>query len=380
MDASKDEAENNIKELVNKFKSILNYVSSFRYSKESISILIKSIGLTEKQAVNVVENLYRLKRLKKFCWILGVVISLVVLIIILKLPFLDFIREIPILVFTIPFVIFLLFILEGILITRMPESFYLNLIDINKDKVIENNQKINSQSVILKNYEDQEKKELDQIKNSIKYLMKQHNLNKQNIQRILNNYNIDTKISEKFIDQAEKELINVKKIDIPNSDKITDLTIRLSLSKIHESFINLNKLYSKIYTLQKDIYDISKKQEKMENITKLIFSKDSNKIKNTKNKNINLKLDELKDKLDKKNTPYYKYLEYLYNLVLPHVKNYTEKEFNSLLLYKGFKYEVTADLINMLKDNNISFKKNKKDLQSKIIDKINDMYDKISNK
>ena len=386
------ETEDDIDTLVYKLKKIFNIINSYGYSKESALFLINSIGISKKSAENIISELKKLKNLKRTSIFLGILIAIIVFILINNLNFLLFLKTNIILKITIPFVIFLLFYLEGILITRLPQSFYLKLINFNKKNIIENKKYLLEKYDHINKIKDIEKKDIAIIKQTIKYLLKE-GLKKEWIEKVIQNYGFSKNVSDEFISQSVEELKelpkNIKDI------KVGTAALKLSLAKIEESFTDLKQIYIKLSELQNIVDDLSKRQKELESISKEKISKQLKnyniglkKSKSSKNKNkniinedkpllsINLKdLEKLKGEPEKNEI-----VDFLYNLVLPHINNYSEKELVSLLLYKGYAYELVEDLILKIKNNKIKFGKQDKKVQEVIINKINLIYNLFSKK
>jgi|GEM_PF-3579913 len=376
---AKKESQEDIDLLVKRIKSIFNSISASKYSEESIVVLINLIGVDKEHAQNIVKNIVRLRALKRTCWILGIILFIIIYILIIRLPIFSFITVIPVLPFAVAFTVLLLFVLEGILITRMPESFYLDLVKINKHKIIDNKIKLTTSSKDITNYQEKQKQDIQEIKQTLRYLLKQHDLNKKWIEKILTNYNISEKVAKQFIDEISNEISNKEKV-VPKSSKAQEATIKLSLAKIHENFMNLKSIYNKLSLIQKDISSLSDRQKELETVSKSKIMKDlKDYSKKEINKSIKTKLTKFKSKMEnEKNTSYYKMIVYLYNLVLPNVSKYSEKSLFGLLISDGLSYEVTSDVIKKLKDNNIMFGKRNIKLQEVVVNKVNSIYDKFS--
>ncbi len=126
--------EENIDDLVRQLKEAISVLSKSNYSEASINYFITNIGISREYVNRIILNIKQLKRLKTLSVLMGLVISIVLYLIITNLPMFDHISRLIFLISAI--IIFLLFVLEGYLVTRMPDAFYLNLININKDKLL----------------------------------------------------------------------------------------------------------------------------------------------------------------------------------------------------------------------------------------------------
>ena len=377
------ETEEDLNNLVKRLKFVIKTISSNKYSKDAINSLISVIGLDTNQAEKVYRNILLLKRLKIFCILIGFIFSIFLYAIINHFDFFNFINHNFILTFGVCFVVFMLFFLEGILITRLPDSFYLSLININKEKIINNRNNLNYKNTVLKKYEDKQKHNVLEIKHTIKYLLKQ-GIHKDWIRQILKNYGLKDKIISVFIDEAEKENLsennNFVKQNNVVSEKIKLATLKLSLAKVHENFISLKDIYSKISNIQKDLDTISNKQKKLEKMSSSDISKDFDKFIQKTN---DIKKEDLQKRIPKMDvkikdkSKYKEYVNFLYNLILPHVSKYSEKELISIFLYEGYDYELIDDVIFKLKKNNVHFNKEKKGNTSKIVNFLNNFYYKF---
>lgn len=381
------ETESDIQNLVSKLKNILKIISAYGYSKESSLFLINSIGISKASAEKIIHELKRLRNIKRTCIFLGLFISISVFILISYLPIFEFIKEVTILRFAIPFVILFLFFLEGFLVTRMPQSFYLKLIDLNKETILNNKKLILEKYTNIKKIKDVEKKDIASIKQTIKYLLKE-GLKKEWIEQIIKNYGFSSDVSSEFVDEAIKELKELPK-DLKEI-KLGNAALKLSLAKIEESFSDLKKIYSKLSELQSVVDNLSKRQKELETLSEIAIKKQLKSLSG-KNSQLNKQLSETLEKpiisidLEKlkklgEDPERNEIVNFLYNLVLPYIKNYSEKELVSLLLYKGYSYELVEDLILKIKNNKKKFGKIEKSAQEKIISKINLLYNLFSKK
>jgi hypothetical protein len=269
----------------------------------------------------------------------------------------------------------------------MPQSFYLKLINLNKETILKNKKLLLEKYTNINKIKDVEKKDINSIKQTIKYLLKE-GLKKEWIEQIIKNYGFSSSVSSKFIEEATKELKELPK-DLKEI-KLGSSALKLSLARIEESFSDLKEIYSKLSELQSIVDDLSKRQKELETLSEIAIKKQ---LKSLSRKNsklnqqfsepiekpiISIDLNKLK-KLEvepERN----EIVNFLYNLVLPHIKNYSEKELVSLLLYKGYSFELVEDLILKIKDNKKEFGKKEKSTQEMIINKINLIYNLFSKK
>lgn len=377
--------EENIDQLVDKLKDAIRNISKSNYSQISINYLIKNVGISKESADGIVKNIKRLKRLKTLSISLGVIISLGLYFFVSSLPVFNIIPNYVFIISAV--IIFLLFILEGYLITRMPDSFYLNLININKEKILEVKRESLEKEEKLNNYNQKQKGLLDNIQKATKFLLSQ-DVSKEAISNFFSKYDVDQSTISKFIEMSEKEL-NLEK---NNSGKVlfnakSDSAIRLTLSKIHDSFEQINQIYNEVSKLQKEVSEISQRQEKLEKMSTISVSKEVKKLKKEpimSNKYKDLKKadpKEIKELLDKRNEEYDKLISYLYHLFLPTVETSSQNDVFSTLVYYGYPYEIVEDVLQKFKDKKITFGKDKKiSFSEKLVNKINSFYDLFSSK
>jgi hypothetical protein len=361
-----------IRELVRRFRQIINTIASFKYLGNQAYILMYTLGLSKNHANRITKIIVKIKLIKIFFWFLGIVICVGVLLLIRYLPIFDFINDTIYLPILISVTIFLFFVLESFLFTKLPDSFYLDLIRVNKIQLIENKLFLEKQKETLKNKKEVKEKIEDDISLTIKYFMK-NNMSENTIKGLLKRYSVSE-------DKIEKIISNVKKDNVYNNSKnqlkLTDATIKLSLAKLHESFSKLRYLDNKLKNISDSVDNLTEKQENIEGINKNNWNKYLQKILN-KDKDSKKKvledIDSKKIKSSDISNPS-KVVDFLYDMLLPHVKNHTQDELKSLLFYKGYSFELIQDVFNKFKENKIYFK-NKISFQEKIINKINSLYD-----
>ena len=386
------ENEDDVNLLVEKFKKVIKIISRYGYSKKATLNILESIGFTKEQSEKISKTIIVLKNMKIFIYFTGFIIGLIVYAILISLPSFNFLYQItPLLPIVIALVVFILFVIEANVVTQLPDSFYLNLTNITNDKMEKYKQEVYKNKIAIKKFQKLQKQNVLEIKNTVKYLLKQ-NIKKSWIANVLKNYSIDEKVANDLINSANAEIKNSKVNNLNESDKLQDATIKLSLAKIQENFMTLKELYSKIQILQKNVKDISRKQSVLEKV----YSKEKAKvsIKELESKKNLSKFKKqgkvLKKKLDHKDFPkinmdvtdkgtYKKYIDFMYNIIRPQVENYTKQELYAILLSEGYKYEFVDDVIQKLEDNKVKFK-TKKSSKFSFVDLINNLYFKISRK
>jgi len=377
-------------QIVQKLKDGIYILNKSEYPEVFINYLIKNVGISEEHAKKIFENINHLKKLKTFSIILGVVLSLSFYFILTNISLFS---NIPNFVFLISaLVIFILFVLEGYLITRMPNKFYLNLININKDKLLAEKKEIYDKENKIKNYNKKQSELLDDIKKVTKFLLNQ-NVEENAIINFFKKYDISEEKVKEFINFAKESVEEDKTKGVEPTGNIlfktkSDAAIKLTLSKIHDSFEQINQIYNEVTKLQQEVFEISERQKKLEKRSTINVSKEVKKLKNEpiiKNKFKGLEklkdneTKEIKELLERKNVEYEKLISYLYHLFLPYVETSSKNDVFSTLVYYGYPYEVVEDVLEKFKEKNILFGKDKQtSLSERIVNKINRLYDLFS--
>jgi hypothetical protein len=391
-------------------RNIFNYISKENYSKESIKIFSDFVGLDKKTTNNLLQNSKKLKFVKLIYWIIGFILCILNYVLIVYLPYFEFLENIWFLPYSISLIIFILFFAEGLFAVRMPASFYLNILDISRNKYLENQKEIINKSDILKDYKTQQKVAITRIKNTIAYLKKM-NIKDEDIEKLLNKEGFSKNTSKELIKYSLEKMSQISKLPNTSSDKV----LELFLSKIHEEFISLKDIYEQLNKINVEIYDIKKNQSQLKSFTSKSTS--NNKVKTVVNNNsddndIDVKkkdssFKKVKNKIlinkakalinkdktlnvdDKKvleknleavpnSNKYSSLIDFLFNLLKPYVSKYTKKEIYSFLLSEQYATYIIDDVITKFKDNKISFAAKSRPLSEKFVYFVNNMYNKIS--
>jgi len=373
---SVQKSKDDISKFVSKFRQVINTFAIKKYSNESIGSLMNSVGLDKTSADNVVKLVKKNRKIRKLIYILGLIVSITLYFLMVYSPLNKFIANsyIPLLI---AFVIFMLFSLESILVTKMPDSFYIKLMNINQDKIIELNNKMLFQTKELENTKKEVSKTLENLNQVISYLL-DSGITKSDIVEILKKYGLNEVVANDFVSKTESQANLNKSKKVPALKNI----LKLSLTKIHEDFLSLKELYSKIETLNSQVTNLSEKQTKLESIVK----QKENQVSNDKTEIIKNKI---KYPLPKKVPNYNKFsienddkyqemLDDLYYLLYPYAQNNTMDKFISIMVSTGYSYELATDLSEKFEKNNI-FKKKKVFLDI-LVDFVNGTYEKISTK
>ncbi len=359
-----------ISTLVSKFRKVINTLVIKKYSNESINSLMTSVGVDNDTAANVILTVKKHRKIRKLIYFLGLFVSITIYFVIVYSPFTQFITN-PFSPLLVSFVVFVLFSLESILVTKMPDSFYIKLMNINQERIIDINNKMLLQSRELENTKLEVSKTLDNLSQIISYLLSV-GINKSDATKILTRYGLSEPVAKDFIEKVDLKNKNNSSKKAPALKNM----LKLSLTKVHEDFISLQELYSKMKILNSQVTTLSQKQNQLETIVrekKIIIN--SNPI------NSDVPVTKLIPKLkipfenDKK---YQEMLEVLYNLLAPYAKENTKNRFISILVSTGYSYEIACDLSDKFEKSNV-FKK-KKNVLELIVDLINGSYEQVSKK
>lgn len=371
--------EDDLDYLVKKIKQTLSYLSNEKYSEFSINYLMGSVGISKENAQNILINIKKLKRLKTISVILGLLVSVFIYFFVSSISSLEGISKTILILSSV--VVFLLFVLEGYLVTRMPNSFYLNLVNINQKRIIDSQKKRVKKFNQLKGFNLKQDELLNTIKNSVKFLLDQ-NISKSDIINFLKKYNVSEDIISDFIKSSEKEDLQKNKVNIKS-----DSAIKLSLRNIEENLKKIKDISKQVTALESQVLEISKRQQKLENISSIDVLKEikklkkepivENKLKGAGSEKVDLK--KIKLMIDDKSQDYEKLINYLYHLFLPLSETSSKNDVFSTLVYYGYPYEVIEDLLQRFKDKDVVFGKDKKsNLTERIVNRINSFYDFFS--
>ena len=366
-------SKSDITELVSRFRKVVNSLVIHNYSNESIDSLMSSIGLDNSTAANVLSIVKKHRQLRKLIYILGLVVSVGIYFVIEYAPFTQFITN-PYIPFLVSFVIFVLFSLESILITKMPDSFYIKLMNINQEKIIEINNKMILQAKELENTKLEVSKTLGNLSQVISYLLSV-GINKSDAAQILTKYGLSEPVAMDF----------VEKVELENKDSLTKKApalsnvLKLSLTKVQEDFTSLQSLYGKMSILNNQVTTLTEKQKQLELVMgkkDIIINQNQKFSSNDAGVYFALRKDAKLQMPTDNDKKYQEMLDVLYNLLYPYAKESTQNKFVSMLVSTGYSYEIATDLSAKFEKNEV-FKK-KRDLIEMVVDLINGSYEKVS--
>jgi len=367
-----------INKLIATIKKLVNFIIKEKYSKESIKTFVEYLGIDPDAAQKIVLHIKKLRVIRRVYWAFGIILSIFIYFLIMFIPGFHFLKG-TILPIAISLVVLLLFFIEGFLIIRLPQSFYLNLLGIKDIK------QINQQKQLITQKTKRQEEHIKNIKNTIRYLLK-IKTDSEFIKKLLIENGFSKQVAENIltniIKENEIEKISSDKSKLPATanEKIT----KLFLSKIHEEFLSLKEVYGQINEINKKIDVLEKRQKKINfnrgdssNKSELSGANILNdpKIPNSKQFNLLLESEEEQEKFEK----YMKQIRFLFEFLKPYAKKYTKNQLESFLVSQEYKPEIISDVMNEFKKEGIEFINNQ-NIQTKVVNFINNIYYGISKK
>lgn len=362
--AKQEEEKQKIQDIIKKLKSTMAFVISQDYSEESIRTLNEYVGINSEETYKLIEITKKLIKVKWTYWIFGLCFSIFNIFLIFYIDYFQFLRSPVFIPIGINVIIFLLFYIEGIIVMKLPDSFYLRILDLKQNIIKTKN--INRKESL----EKKQQLSVNSIKNAIKYLIKM-NITKEKITEIIIDQGFSKKAAEEIINQINQEQLDkTAKLPIKKNGAIE----RLFLSKIHDEFLNLKAVNSEINEIKENLSKVEEKQKEIEkNIKSLKTTKIFPGMLNTK-ETTGRKTNSKNEVSAEEGYKYSKEVYFLYNLILPQAPKYKKEDVESFLLYQNYSLETVEDLMELLKQNNIKFKKDKH--ENKIISFINKIFEK----
>lgn len=352
----------------------LDYVVKQNFSKESINIFKDFVGFDDKTINEIIIHTKRLRRIKITYWSIGILLSLLNILITLRHPLFEFLRITWYIPYAVSITIFLLFFIEGILVIRIPTSFYLNILKSQEKRTEKKQTKINQMKEHLKKASEKHEKSLENIVNSISYML-DLKIDENKIITYLEKEGIDKSASKKLIETSKEKQ---KKINANESP----LLLKLFLSNIHDEFKSLKEVYSQISTINQKLTTIEDEQKKIKRfvekeITKKDFKENLSISESKEKQNINKKLKIESYTEDKK---YNEYLEMIYSTVKPYTKIYTKSQIESFLISNNVDFSVIQDLMNLFKKRKVIFSNSKQSVGTQFVFFVNNIYDTFKKK
>lgn len=358
--------------LIKRFKEIFSNIK-FSDKKESLSILRRTVGFSNKSAEEVYNILKQINKRKYQLIFSGILVSILIYLLITNLNFLSFITKTKFYPLAISLLIFLIFFFKGISLSKLPINFYLNLVIINKKAINESKENLVLLNQKLTDLYNDEKKNQQKLKDLVYDLTCKGVLKKEILEILKEQDKLNSKL-KLLIDESREEYNITSKKDYNQ--------INYSIKEIVDQYEVLKIIDNDIYNLKQEILEAEKIKETIEKIN----SDDWEYYKNLKLTSILRRSKDFEDKITDQifqNIDYKKNVKKDYNLILndlyqatlPYSKTLTKNKLASILISRGYSYEVVDDLINLFEKNNIDLDKNKSSVQNKIITSINSIYE-----
>ena len=375
---AESQRDEKVRELVKRFRKVINIINIHEYSEKSIEILMNVVGLSEEQSKKVIGVCFKLRKVKTFLLILAAVLPFLVYYMIVTLSFFSNLNAVPIVPVVISLTVFLLFVLEATLVTRLPDSFYVNLVGLNKEEIDKNKVKLAEKASKLQDLEIKKAKNKATIKQIIIYLLSQE-VAIGTIREVVSKYGLsEPEIITLFKECKINTINSIEKKDA----RVIDLLVKLSLANIHDNFLELKQSYDAVNNIQLEIDNLSKKQD----VLSLLSEKDTSKLnkyvgKNKKGQSFD-NAEKILSKIDtagiRQDMPYNDQINFIYHLLLPQVSSYSKEEITSVLLYEGYTYEFIDDVFEKLIADKVQIGKNEDSKSNGFINFINKVYDLFS--
>ncbi len=366
-----DDSEKNIEKMVRRFKEVF-YNLNLSEKEKSIDIIQKTVGFTKESAVKVYLILKNISFTKNILILSGVLISVIVYLILTKVDFFIFIKETKFFPIAVSLIIFLIFLFESVLISKLPTNFYLNLVNINKKQLTENKKSIKKEEDILSDFFKMREEKRNIIKKTVTALTRR-GIRKQDVISILDNKQVSVFGLKDLVMQANEEFVNT-------TEKTSYEEVSQTIDNIVLLYKQIKEIDQKILDLKKNIDEIKDVQETIEKINSSDWDYYRNikfKMKQSKEEERSISseivhkihhVSELKESHEDM-------LKTLYNSFLPYKDTLTKDKVYFILISKGYSYETIIDLLDEFKKNKIDLNKNTESLQDKVVSKINNLYD-----
>ncbi|HOW29271.1 MAG TPA: hypothetical protein PK685_01160 [archaeon] len=361
--ARQEEEKQKIHEVVKKLKNTMSFVISQNYSEESIKMLNEYVGINSEETYKLIEITKKLIKVKWTYWLFGLMFSIMNVFLIFFVDYFSFLRYpiyVPILI---NIIIFVLFYIEGLLVMRLPDNFYLKILNLKQKKVKE---KTIKKKEIL---ETKQKMSVESIKTAIRYLLK-IKVPKDKIITIITNQGFSKKAAEEIMMQITDDQINTL-AKLP--EKKGSALEKVFVSKIYEEFMKLKEVNQEINSIKENLSKVEDRQKEIEQNLKSLKSEKP--IIGNENTEKYFEKPKITNQIKaEKGFKFSKDVYFLYNLILPQAAKYKKEDIQSFLLYQNYSLETVEDLMELFKQNNVKFKE--KDSENKIISFINRLFDK----
>jgi hypothetical protein len=370
-----NDSENNLK-MIKRYKEVF-YNLDFGDKEKSIDIIQRTVGFSDVDSRNVYSILKNLIKNKTFLVLSGIIISLIVYVILTSINVFFIVKESIFLPISVSLIIFLIFIFESVSISKLPVNFYMNIINVNRKKLIENKKDLaENQKKLNLIFKEKEAKK-DKIIHLVSFLINK-NIKKKDIIDMLTSQGVESSELKDLILDASEGYRSIE-------TKTTYDEVSSKIDEIILLYTEIKNIDVEIFTLKKKIIKLKKIQETIEKIN----SDDWDYYRNInldlirRSKDFEKNIDEeILNKINKRNELEQNrgyILKNLYESFLPYKDTLTKERISSILISKGYSYEMLSDILDEFKKNNIDLDKNKRSLQDKFVSKINSFYDSFRN-
>lgn len=365
-----EETNNETLKLIKRFKEVF-YSLNLSEKKESIKTIQEIVGLSPDSAENVYKILKNINFTKSVLKFFGLLLAVGCYFVFTKIPLFNFFKESVFFPFAIAFLFLFIFFYESIIVSKLPDKFYLTLIDINKKQIKKSLQEITLKENDLVKLENKKKELIKKLKERVT-LLTEKGIKKKDIIEIYSSKQILTKQFKNFILDA------IDNFPIPHKQKSASFQeIKTIMDEIESLYTQILMVDKEIQSFKQKIIDDKKMNESMQAINKKDWVYRNKNFKNKLNeysKEIELEIYNKLDNFQELNREREKTIKTLYDTLTPYLENLTNEKVSSLLISKGYDYEMIVDLLDEFKKNYIDLNKNKRSFQDKIISKINKLY------
>jgi hypothetical protein len=356
-------------------RKTLDYIVKKNYSKEAVDIFRDFVGFDDKVIDDILHHTKKLRKIKIIYWSLGIFLSLLNIFITLKYPLFEFLRITWYVPYAISITIFMLFFIEGMLVIRIPTSFYLNILKAQGQTSKKRKEEINNMKKSLKKVSEKQNKSLDNIVNSISYMLNL-NVSENKIIDYLKKEGVKEETSKKLIEKSKQKN---KKL---SQKEASPLLLKLFLSNIQDEFKSLKEVYSQISTINEKIGTIEEEQKKIKSFVEKEMSREEvkEKISHSQKKNQNIQNKKFVVEPYTEDKKYNEYLEMVYSTIKPYTKIYTKTQIESFLISNNVDLSVIRDLMDLFKKRKVLFSNTKKSMSSQFVFFVNNVYDTFKKK
>ncbi|HNW05717.1 MAG TPA: hypothetical protein PK655_03365 [archaeon] len=383
--ARDEQKEKQLKQITKNIRRIVNYILFKNYSKESIKALSDYIGLDSEATERLIKIIKETTKIRFVYWIIGIILSSLNMVLIYSLDIFVFLRTPMIIPVTVSLVIYMLFFVEGFLILRLPKHVYLDVLKITEKSKEERKYALEKNKEELNKKESIQKKSIQNIRNTIKYLI-EIGANRDWILDLLVSNGFSKEVAQDIMFDIIKEGIKEKELykaeirEIKNMQKTKELFVK----KMLEDFNNLRKIYQEVSYLKNFVSNLEDKEVKVDSFREKQVSYKTFDIPNIKQtEEMSASINEMKKRRDYANIPVdatngsritaqeamaslpknessNQDINFLYVLIRPYANKYTREELQSMMLSLGYSVAMIDDVLILLEQNGIDFKQDEK--------------------